>query len=150
MGRRIDTLRGNLYFDSNAFIYSADHVVPYDALLDEIWDRARQGLCAIVTSELTLMEVLVKPFKTNSAILENIFRELLQDSTETTLIPITIPILERAARIRSTISIKTPDAIHAATGLIAACTHFITNDNDFRRVAGLPVTLVSELESATP
>src|SRR5262249_16848275 len=135
-------------FDSNCFIYSVDFVAPYDALLGEIWDRARQGLCAIVTSELTLMETLVKPFKIADPTLEKTFRDSLQHSTEVSLIPITIPILEQAARIRSAISIKTPDAIHAATGLAAACTQFITNDTGFHRVSGLPVTLVSELESA--
>jgi predicted nucleic acid-binding protein len=148
VGRRIDTLNGNIYFDNNCFIYNVDQVAPYDALLKEIWERARQGLCGLITSELTLTEVLVKPFKAQDLLLEQGFRDLLQGSTEVTLVPITIPILEQAARIRSAISIKTPDAIHAATGLAAACAQFITNDAGFRRVAGLPVTLIGELESS--
>jgi predicted nucleic acid-binding protein len=92
------------------------------------------------------MEVLVKPFKFGNALLEQGFRDALQNAAEVTL----IPILERAARIRSTINLKTPDAIHAATGLIGGCAAFIMSATDFRRVAGLPMTPVSELESATP
>ena len=43
MGRRIDTLKGKIYFDSNCFIYGVDRVAPYDALLAEISEHARQG-----------------------------------------------------------------------------------------------------------
>jgi predicted nucleic acid-binding protein len=56
VGRRIDTLKGKIYFDSNCFIYGIDRVLPYAALLDEVSERSRQGFCAIITSELTLME----------------------------------------------------------------------------------------------
>ena len=150
MGRRIDTLRGNIYFDANCFVYNIDRVAPYNALLREVLMRANQGNCTIITSELTLMEVLVKHFKLGDDLLEEAFRDALQHTNEVSLIPVTIPILERAARIRASISIKTPDAIHAATGLIAGCTAFITNDTDFRRVAGLPVALIDELEPAMP
>jgi predicted nucleic acid-binding protein len=64
--------------------------------------------------------------------------------------PITLPILEAAARLRATTGLKTPDAIHAATALAAHNTLFLTNDSDFRRVPGLPVTLLSEVVSSSP
>jgi predicted nucleic acid-binding protein len=40
--------------------------------------------------------------------------------------------------------LKTPDAIHAATALLAGCALFVTNDPAFKRIAGLPVGLLSE------
>ncbi len=71
-------------------------------------------------------------------------RALLQYSSDMRLIAITHVILEQAASLRATITIKTPDAIHAATALLAGCALFVTNDNAFRRVPGLPVALLSE------
>ncbi|MCY4640978.1 MAG: PIN domain-containing protein [Chloroflexi bacterium] len=37
------------------------------------------------------------------------------------------------------------DAAHAATALQAECALFVTNDTDFRRVDGLPVTILDDL-----
>ncbi len=41
-------------------------------------------------------------------------------------------------------NLKTPDALHAATALLQGCKLFVTNDGAFRRVAHLPVTVLSE------
>ncbi|HEX5439570.1 MAG TPA: PIN domain-containing protein [Ktedonobacterales bacterium] len=41
--------------------------------------------------------------------------------------------------------LKTGDAIHAATALEHGCTLFVTNDATFRRVPGLPVTILADL-----
>ena len=41
--------------------------------------------------------------------------------------------------------LKTPDALHAASALQAACTLFITNDDDFRRFEELPVVILDGL-----
>jgi len=144
----ISQLAGTIYFDANCFIYSVERIEPYRTNLQPIWERARDGHCRIITSELTVMETLVKPLKDGNASLENGFRALLQGSNEVTLIPVALAILENAARLRASHPIKTPDAIHAASGLAAGCTYFITNDAGFRRITTLPVTLLSEIPSA--
>jgi predicted nucleic acid-binding protein len=65
------------------------------------------------------------------------------------LILITVPLLREAARLRATIpSLRTPDAIHAATAPLVGCPLFATNDPGFRRVPGLPVVVLQDL--ATP
>ncbi|MGH2593274.1 MAG: type II toxin-antitoxin system VapC family toxin [Anaerolineae bacterium] len=73
------------------------------------------------------------------------FRSLLLGSREVQLIPIAKTILERAASLRATADLKTPDAIHAATALSQGCALFVTNDPAFRRVLGLPAAVLSEL-----
>jgi predicted nucleic acid-binding protein len=54
-------------------------------------------------------------------------------------------VIERAAALRAATSLKTPDAIHAATALIEECTLLVTNDALFRRVPGLNVTVLRDL-----
>lgn len=61
------------------------------------------------------------------------------------LLPITQPILRRAAHLRATTKLKTPDALHAATALEAGCVLFVSNDLGFRSVPNLPLVILSDL-----
>lgn len=125
---------GLVYVDANCIIYSVEHIDPYDALLAPCWDTASPQTFQIMTSELAVMEALVRPLKTQDTVLEASFRDLLLNSSDVKLFPITLPILERAARLRATTGgMKTPDAIHAATALDAGAAQFLTNDAGFRR-----------------
>lgn len=150
MGSLILPAAGTVYIDANTAIYSVEKIEPYWTLLQPMWVAAQAGYFLIVSSELLFFETLVKPFQRGDAILQASFRNLLLHSREMQLQPITLPILEAAARLRATTGLKTPDAIHAATALAAHNTLFLTNDSDFRRVPGLPVTLLSEVVSSSP
>ena len=54
---------GPLYLDSCGFIYSVERVEPYRTLLEPMWQQAAAGQFVIVTSELTVLETLVKPLR---------------------------------------------------------------------------------------
>lgn len=69
--------------------------------------------------------------------LEAGYRNLLTGASDVRLAPITEAVLERAAEIRATTNLKTPDAIHAATALVEGRAVFITNDPAFRRTSAL-------------
>jgi predicted nucleic acid-binding protein len=90
------------------------------------------------------LETLVKPVQSSDKLLEAAFRELLTDSQEVQLVPITLPVLEQAIHLRATTRLKTPDAIHAATALQHGCELLVTNDPVFRRVIGLSVVVLKE------
>ena len=65
--------------------------------------------------------------------------------TEFILYPITIDVLREAAKLRAGQNFKTPDAIHIATAILSGCDHFLTNDDGFRRLAGIEVIVMSDL-----
>lgn len=150
MGTLTLPVGGSVYIDANVAIYSVEKIEPYWTLLRPLWVTAQTGRFIIVSSELLFFETLIKPLQKNDSILETVFRDLLLHSREVQLHPITLSILESAARLRSVTGLKTPDAIHAATALTANITLFLTNDQDFRRVPGLPVTLLSEIVASNP
>lgn len=104
------------------------------------------------TSELSSLEVLVKPIQLNNVLVQQLFEAILYDTPGFSCVPITRQILETAATLRATINIKTPDAIHAATALTTAlttgCTQFVTNDPAFRRVPGLNAVILSDIITA--
>ena len=140
---------GPVYLDANGFIYSVERIEPYRTLLEPMWVQARSGQFEIVSSELVILETLVKPLREGDTILENLFRALLA-AREVRVIPATALLWEQAARLGATTGLKTPDALHAATALAAGSTLFVTNDGGFRRVAGLPVVLLNEVTKPAP
>lgn len=127
---------GLIYLDAAAFIYSVERVEPYRTLLEPVWRQAPSGRLTVVSSELVVLETLVKPLRDGNRALEELFRSLL-DSNEVRLIPATLSLWEQAADIRVATRLKTPDSLHAASAIHAGCNLFITNDIGFRRVPGL-------------
>jgi len=86
-----------------------------------------------------------EPFRDGDQLLEQVYRDLLVGSNEVRLIPIGLQTIERAARIRSATGLRTPDALHAATALVAGVALFLTNDPRFLRVEGLPAAILGEM-----
>lgn len=138
MGRLNIPLSSIVYLDTSIFIYTVESYPQYWLSLQPLWLKFQQGEIEIITSELTLMEVLIFPLKTNDPILVENYRNFLL-STDIKLIPISLSILEESAKIRATTRIKTPDAIHLATAYHQKCTIFLTNDKALRNIAGLSV-----------
>ena len=136
---------GPIYLDACGFIYSVERIEPYRALLEPMWQQARTGQFVIVTSELSVLETIIKPLRDEDEMLQRLFRDIL-NCNEVRLAPATRALWEASAQIRATLNLRTPDALHAATSLQEGCTLFITNDSMFRRVAGLPVVVLDELK----
>ena len=107
---------GTVYLDANGFIYSIERIDPYRALLDILWQTVSTGQITVVTSELTLLAVLVRPRKVGDAPTATLFRTVLRPTPDVPMVPITQTVLEEAANLRATLGLRTPDAIHLATG----------------------------------
>lgn len=135
----IDRLNGDrIYFDSNIWIYALEGFIEYRSVLTPLLESDK----TIVTSELTIAEVLVTAVRDNDAVKRSAYIEAVLNPDNTEAIPINRRILLEAARIRSYTKLKLPDAIHAATALATNCTTFLTNDKQFRTVEGLNVLLL--------
>src|SRR5205823_342080 len=104
---------GTVYVDANPVIYAVEKIEPYATLLNPLWSAAQAGHLTIATSELTWLEVLVKPMRDGNAALENLFRSFLT-AKEVSLIPANLATWENAAVLRGR-GLKTPDALHAAS-----------------------------------
>ncbi|HET9918738.1 MAG TPA: PIN domain-containing protein [Ktedonobacteraceae bacterium] len=147
MGGLILPAEGTVYLDTNSFIYSVERIDPYRAILDTLWQTVSTGQFTVITSELTLLEVLVKPLKVGDATTAATFRAVLRNTPDVQMLPITQVVLEKAANLRATLNLKTPDAIHAATAVLQSCKLFVSNDAAFRRVPSLNVAVLNEIIS---
>lgn len=135
---------GRVYVDTALIIYSVERVPSYELLLQPLWNALDSQSIEVVTSELTLMETLVKPIRDGDTALAQNYEKFLTE-TRLQLHPINTPILKEAARLRATTGLKTPDAIHAATALAVGCSQLLANDDGFRKIASLQVIILKDL-----
>lgn len=139
---------GVVYVDASMIIYRVERIEPYLRVSGPLWDALDASVQQVVTSELSVLEVLVKPLRSGDAALTSLFQRVMYHTLGFACLPITRQILEEAARLRALNGLRTPDAIHAAMAMMNGCTLFITNDIAFRRVPGLPVAVLSEIAAA--
>lgn len=135
----------HVYIDTVTVIYVVEQTPTYGVLLNPLWNSLQAGNLEVFTSELTLMETLVVPIRNSDTFLIDAYEQLLL-SPQMQLIPISQTVLKEAARLRATTSsLRTPDAIHAATAITSGCTQFLTNDQQLRTVTNLPVVVLDEV-----
>ncbi|MBI5815391.1 MAG: type II toxin-antitoxin system VapC family toxin [Nitrospinae bacterium] len=136
---------GKVYLDANIFIYLLEGHPNHQKVIGELFRIIDAGGLAAFTSELTLMETLVKPMMDNNEALANLYMGALETSDSLHIEKIGRDILIEAARLRAqSPRLLLPDAIHAATALALKCGALITNDKKLRPISGIDVVLISE------
>jgi predicted nucleic acid-binding protein len=135
---------GQVGVDSQVIIYTVEKHPIYAPLLRPFWAVLQVGTLTAAVSELATMEVLVGPLKSSDTVLVTRFDRFFT-RRGVRLEAVSHAVLRRAAELRAATRLRTPDAIHAATALILGCAMFLTNDRDFQKVPGLPVTILDDL-----
>ncbi len=137
--RFADLVDQRVYVDTNAFVYFLErHPEFYDRVLP-LFEAAAQGRLQVVTSELTVAELLVQPYKMGRADIAATYRRFLKDEGLIDLVPISLNVLEAAAASRGTPGGSLADAIPIATASLSACSAFVTNDHRIRSAPPLNI-----------
>jgi predicted nucleic acid-binding protein len=131
--------------DSNVFIYRIELHPAYDELTKVIFSWLEAPGHTAVTSTITMTELLVKPYATNDIPLVWRYFSLLSTFPNLDWYPTSLKVATRAAQLRAAHNMRTPDALQAATALVAEATGFVTNDAVFKRVPGFEPLILSEL-----
>lgn len=92
-----------------------------------------------MTSALTLLEVLVIPYRARNLALAGSYEALLTNSRGVQLVDIDHAQLRAAAQLRSAFRVRTPDALQLAAALTTRCTAFVTNGRALPAVPGLEI-----------
>lgn len=114
--------------------------------MEDIFSRSDKGVFSIITSVLTVTEVLTKPLQTNHFQYENRYRNMLIKTHNITTLAANLPIAEQAARLRAKYSLKTPNAFQVATSILAGCDAFLTNDKRLKQITEINILVLDELE----
>jgi predicted nucleic acid-binding protein len=131
---------GRAALDTALFIYYIEENPAYLPLVAPLFEDAAAGRRELVTSGLTLLEVLVVPFRAGLAELAERYEAYLTRSRGLRLVELDRPLLRTAARLRALHpALRTPDALQLAAALSAGCSSFVTNDRDLPALPGLRV-----------
>ncbi len=141
----LTTLQAPIYLDTNVWIYALEGYPALVQPLTELFTAIDRGDISAVTSELTLAEVLVKPFMDGSLERQAAYQQVIRSTSTLQVFPVSREILVEAAKLRATAQLKLPDAVHVATALSTQCSTFLTNDRKLQSIPNLSVFLLSEI-----
>lgn len=145
----LDRLKGRrVGFDTAPFVYYHQENPTYLPLVEPIFDALHAGDLEGVSSMLTLVEMLVHPLRCGDVDLAERGRRILLAERHLTVLPVDGEVAERAARLRATYGLRTPDAIQVAAAIIGEATHLLTNDLRLKRVAEVEVVALDDFLGA--
>jgi predicted nucleic acid-binding protein len=127
-----------VYVDASPVIYVVEQVAPFALAVAQ---RLAAPGVVIVASELTRLECLVRPLRSNDATLVRDF-DIWFARQVAEIVPFTADVFRHAAEIRAGHGFKTPDALHLAAAVAGGCAAFLTNDAQLTRFPGLAVEVV--------
>jgi len=141
----VDELRGSrIFIDTAPIIYFIEKNHRYLNIVRPVFVEIDAGKIEAITSTITLLEVLVQPFKTKNETLAERYRETLLYSEGLTTFEILHEVSEMASKLRAKHSIKTPDAIQIAVGVLYGSEKFVTNDPALKKVSDVNVLVLDD------
>ncbi len=143
MGLKAALGRGPVAVDTVGFIYFIEEHPKFMPLVLELFSAAAAGRREIVTSALTLLEVLVVPYRAGTASLADRYEALLTRSRGL-VVDIDRAQLRAAAQLRARYRVRTPDALQLAAALSYRCATFVTNDRAIPAIPGLNVVQLGD------
>ncbi len=142
----LNALRGQTVgLDTAPLIYFIEKHAGRSAKLRPFFAAAERQDFRVVTSFVTLLEVLVQPLRTGRDDIAREYREIILRSPSLTALPLDENIVEEAARLRALYGVKTPDAIQLATAKVGGATFFLTNDGDLPVLPDMSILVLDRL-----
>jgi predicted nucleic acid-binding protein len=132
-------------FDSMIFIYLFEENPAYFSLVQTAFTLLEEGKIEVITSIITPIEVLsnqeLDAFPEKLQLYSNFFSSLkglyVQD--------LNWDLVQKAAFLRRSYNLRTPDAIQLATAIIFKAKVFVTNDDSFRKIKDFSIILLKDL-----
>jgi predicted nucleic acid-binding protein len=131
--------------DTSVFIFQLEENPKYRELVNKIFVWLEGPRAHSVTSTVTMLELLVKPYQLSNIDSVNKFYALLSTYPHLEWIAPTLEIADLAAKLRAEYNLRTPDALQVATALSLEATGFISNDTAFQRITDLEILILGEL-----
>ena len=114
--------------DTVALIYFLEENERYSKLAEKIFGRIESGELQGVLANLAFAELLVPLFRSGEPRAAAGLANRIFNFRNLEVVTLTTEISIEAARLRAEYSLRTPDAIHAATAIITQASGILTND----------------------
>jgi predicted nucleic acid-binding protein len=135
---------GRIGVDTCVFIYFMEENPRFLPVIEPLFEEADAGTRELVTSALTLLEVLVVPYRAGDASLAGRYEQLLTNSRGIRIVELSRDQLRDAAQLRAATNLRTPDALQLASALRYGCAAFVTNDRRLPAVRGTRVLQLAD------
>jgi predicted nucleic acid-binding protein len=132
--------------DTGVWIYHFEQHAEFGAAAGQVIDSLEDGRFLGVASELTLLELTVRPLQLGRQDIADDYEILLGYFPNLELVPISRDILMEAAALRARHRLRTPAAIQIATGLAGGATIAVTNDGGWRAIPGIEIVTLSDFD----
>jgi predicted nucleic acid-binding protein len=143
VGLTHDLGRGPVGVDTAIFIYLIEEHPTFLPLIEPLFREADEGRRELVTSALTLLEVLVVPYRSGDQLLAARYEAILMRSRGIRLTEISRDHLRAAAQLRASTGVKTPDSLQLIAAFAGKCKAFLTNDRDLPTLPGIRIVQLS-------
>ncbi|MBI3345384.1 MAG: PIN domain-containing protein [Gammaproteobacteria bacterium] len=129
--------------DSNILIYLIEAHPQYQDFCKKIFTSIESGRNLGICSTVSLLEILVQPYRKKDDETVNRCYGLLTTYPHLAWVELSVAIADLAAQLRAQYRLKTPDAIILATALDSGATGLIANDVQLKRVAELELLVLN-------
>jgi predicted nucleic acid-binding protein len=134
-----------VFWDTNLFIYLFEKNAEWSPRVIKLRQRMLARGDELLTSCLTVGEVITKPKQLNNAMLERSYLNLFSGGS-VELVGFNLEAAERYGDIRSRERIRPADAIQLACASAARTDLFVTNDNRLSELVVSGITFVTGIE----
>lgn len=149
MGRSLKNIRfviRKITLDTSIWIYHAEKNSNYFDITDRLLHDIENRRVKAVFSVVGLTELLIKPKRLNDQKIVDAYMAILSQYENLKIVDVDRIIAEEAAELRAKYNLRTPDAIHLATAIVAKADVFITNDSRLKQVKKIKVIVLKELK----
>ena len=133
-----------IFFDTNVFVYLFEDYEPFSSIVDAIWRKMVLRRDQLVTSAMTLGELLVKPTKLGQASVVQEYDRVIR--TRAQVVSFDASVAWRYASLRATHKLRNADAIQLACAAQSGVDLFITNDADLHKLNVPGIGFIAPLE----
>jgi predicted nucleic acid-binding protein len=140
---------GDVALDTALFLYWIEEDPRFLTMIEPLFVEAEGGRRELVTSALTLLELLVVPYRSGNGALAARYEALLLGSRGIRVSDITRDQWRAASQLRAATGVKTPDALQLVAALGAGCSTFVTNERRLPDIPGLRVVQLSAYLSSS-
>jgi len=130
--------------DTCVFIYLMERNPKYFDVANAVFEWMERPGSSAVTSTVSLMEILVQPYRNADIPQAQSFYSLLTTIPNLEWVAPSLHVADAAALLRAKYRLQTPDALIAATAAVCKASAFVTNDPIFRRIPDLDVFILDE------
>ena len=145
LSQGLPTERERIGLDTNVFIYFLQDHPRYGSWCASLFDRIERGHNPAVTSTVTLLELLVQPYRDQKEELAQKIFALTSTYPKIEWVPVSMNLADRAADLRARYRLSTPDAIQLATAIAHKATRFYGNERRLGRVKEIECLIVDDL-----